>query len=65
MPYIITQAELEHLTEEELRHKFNAILSDLASRGMTAADCPLAMVTLKNIRLAIKRKQASRTRNAH
>ena len=58
MTYIITTQELDHLSEAELHQKFHAILNDLASRSMAAADCPLAMVTLENIRRAIQRKRA-------
>ena len=58
MTYIITLPELEHLSEAELNHKYHAILNDLARRNMAAADCPLATVTLENIRRAIQRKRA-------
>ena len=58
MTYIITSQELEHLSERGLHQKFYAILSDLARRNMAAADCPLATVTLENIRRAIQRKRA-------
>jgi hypothetical protein len=36
----------------------NAKVNDLARRNMAAADCPLATVTLENIRRAIQRKRA-------
>ncbi|MDE1152345.1 MAG: hypothetical protein PW788_07395 [Micavibrio sp.] len=49
MAYLITQAELEPLTETELRQKYHAILSDLASRNLNIDDCPLAKITLQNI----------------
>ena len=63
MGYIITMQELEHLSEEELHQKFNAILNDLARRNMAAAaDCPMTMVTLENIRRAIQRKRALKPR---
>ncbi|MBL8714264.1 MAG: hypothetical protein JNM12_15340 [Alphaproteobacteria bacterium] len=58
MTYIITMPELEHLSETELHQKFQAILSDLARRNMAAADCPLATVTLENIRCILQRKKA-------
>ncbi|MDE1152819.1 MAG: hypothetical protein PW788_09810 [Micavibrio sp.] len=61
MAYIITLPELEHLSEAELNHKYNAILNDLARRNM-AADCSLATVTLENIRRAIQRKRALKPR---
>lgn len=58
MTYIIPPQELEHLSETELRGKFSAILADLARRNMAAADCPLAMATLENIRRALLRRAA-------
>jgi hypothetical protein len=58
MTYIIPTQELEHLSEAELRQKYSAILADLARRNLAAADCPLATVTLENIRHAIQRKRA-------
>jgi len=60
MAYLITQAELEHLNDAELRQKFNAILADLASRNMAAADCPLVSETLENIRRVLLRRMARR-----
>ena len=60
MAYLITQAELEHLSDMELRQKFNAILADLASRNLAAADCPLATATLENIRSVLQRRMARR-----
>lgn len=60
MACLITQAELEHLSDAELRHKFNAVLADLASRNMTAADCPLTSATLENIRYVLLRRKARR-----
>ncbi len=62
MAYIITLAELDHLSEAELHQKFHAILNDLARRNMAAADCPLATVTLENIRRAMQRKKALKPR---
>ena len=62
MTYIITMPELEHLSEAELNHKYNAILNDLARRNMAAADCPLATVTLENIRRVIQHKRALKPR---
>lgn len=62
MAYIITLAELEHLSEAELHHKFHAILNDLARRNLAATDCPLATVTLENIRRAMQRKKALKPR---
>ena len=62
MSYIITQAELEHLNEMQLRAMYSGILADLARRNMAAADCPLATMTLENIRRAIQRKRALKPR---
>lgn len=58
MSYIITQAELEHLTETELRSLYHRILSDLTIRNLTIDDCPLAKITLQNILRVLARKQA-------
>ncbi len=59
MASIIPPEELEHLNETELRQKFSAILADLARRNL-AADCPLAMATLENIRRALLRRRAQK-----
>ena len=58
MSYIITQAELEHMSIMQLKALYNDILANLANRGLSALDCPLTMVTLENIRTALRRKQA-------
>lgn len=58
MSYIITQAELAHLTEIELRSLYHRILSGLSERNLTIDDCPLAKITLQNILRVIARKQA-------
>ena len=57
MTYLITLSELEDLSEEELLCKYNAILNDLYRHNLTVADCPLAAITLDNIRTAILRKK--------
>jgi hypothetical protein len=62
MTYLITLPELEDLSEAELNHKYNVILNDLARNNMAVADCPLATVTLENIRRAIQRKRALKPR---
>ena len=62
MTYLITMPELEHLSEAELNHKYNAILNDLSRRNLSATDCPLATVTLENIRRAIQRKKGLKPR---
>jgi|GEM_PF-2704045 len=56
MSYIITQAELEHLTETELRSLYHRILADLT--GCNLEDYPLAKITLQNILRVLARKQA-------
>ena len=58
MSYIITQAELEHLTETELRSLYHRILTELASRNLTIDNCPLVKIPLQNILRVIARKQA-------
>lgn len=58
MSYIITQAELEHLSEAELRAMYHGILADLASRNLNIDDCPLAKITLQNILRVLARKRA-------
>lgn len=58
MSYIITQVELAHLTETELRSLYHRILSGLSESNLTIDDCPLAKITLQNILRVIARKQA-------
>ena len=60
MSYIITQAELEHLGEIELRAMYHGILADLARRDLSAQDCPMTRITLDNIQRVLRRKQALR-----
>ena len=62
MSYIITQAELEHLNEMQLRAMYSGILADLARRNMAAADCPLTRITLDNIQRVLRRKQVLKPR---
>ena len=57
MTTLITQSELEHLSEPELRSKFSQILNDLARSKKTAAECPLAMASLENIQTALRRRR--------
>ena len=58
MTTLITQHELEHLSEAELRAKFTQILDELSRRGLTAQECPLAMASLENIRRTLLRKRS-------
>lgn len=58
MSYIITQAELAHLTETELRGLYHRIVSDMTGRNLNLDDCPLAKITLQNIQRVLARKQA-------
>ena len=60
MTQLITQAELEHLSEPELRLKYTQILNDLARQQQSALDCPLIMATLRNIQEVIVRRRALR-----
>lgn len=57
MSYIITQAELEHLNEMQLRAMYSGILADLAGRNLTAQDCPMTRITLENIQTVLRRKR--------
>lgn len=58
MTTLITQQELEHLSEAELRAKFSQILDDLARRGKSAQECPLVMASLETIRRTLLRKRS-------
>ena len=58
MSYIITQAELEHLGEMQLRAIYSGILADLAGRNLSAQDCPMSCITLENIQTVRRRKRA-------
>lgn len=58
MSYIITQAELVHLTETELRSLYHRIVSDLTGCNLTIDDCPLAKITIQNILRVLARKKA-------
>ena len=60
MTQLITQPELEHLSEPELRLKYSQILNDLARQQKSALDCPLTMATLRNIQAVITRRKAQR-----
>ena len=64
MTQLITLPELETLSETELRAKFSQILNDLARKGSQAQECPLTMLTLRNIQEALRRKRAKRSRFA-
>ncbi|MDI1226923.1 MAG: hypothetical protein PSY14_04480 [bacterium] len=58
MSYIITQAELEHLGEMQLRAMYSGILADLSGRNLSAQGCPMTRITLENIQTVLRRKRA-------
>ncbi len=60
MTQLITQSELEHLSEPELRFKYCAVLNDLNSKCHDLQDWPLTMVTLQNIQSSIARHRQLR-----
>lgn len=60
MSYIISQAELEHLGEMQLRAMCSSILADHAGRNLSAQDCHMTRITLENILYVLRRKQASK-----
>ncbi|MCG2841054.1 hypothetical protein L6Q21_08670 [Sandaracinobacter sp. RS1-74] len=55
MSFILTSADLNGLTEQQLRAKRAAILSDLAMRGLRLEDCPHVQISLRCIDEAILR----------
>lgn len=55
MTFIITPADLEGLTEQQLRAKRSAILNDLAARGLTLEECPHIAISLRFIDEALAR----------
>lgn len=55
MSYYITPADLEGLTEQQLRAKRVAILNDLAARGIKLEDCPYTQMSLRFIDEALLR----------
>lgn len=55
MSFIITPADLNGLTEQQLRAKRAAILGDLAARGLRLEDCPHVAVTIRFIDEALAR----------
>lgn len=62
--FIITKEELEHMTEFQLRQLYTDIIADLTRRGLSAHQCPLTMITLENIRTALRRKQTYKLRRS-
>lgn len=60
MTQLITQSELEHLSEPELRSKYCAVLNDLNTKPHDLQDWPLTMVTLQNIQSSIARRRSMR-----
>ena len=55
MSFIITPADLNGLTEQQLRAKRAAILTDLAVRGLRLEDCPHIAVSIRFIDAALAR----------
>lgn len=55
MSFVITPADLVGLTEQQLRAKRVAILSDLAARGLTLDQCPHVAVSIRFIDEALAR----------
>ena len=60
MSYIITQAELEHMSIVQLKALYNDILADIARRNLSAQYCPMTLITLENILRVLRRQQARR-----
>ena len=60
MTQLITQSELEHLSEPELRSKYCAVLNDLNSKHQDLQDWSLTMITLQNIQSSIARRRQIR-----
>lgn len=58
MSYIITEADLAHLTETELRALYHRIVSDLTGHNLNIDDYPLTKITVRNILRVLARKQA-------
>ncbi len=60
MTQLITQSELDHLSEPELRSKYCAVLNDLNSKHRDLQDWPLTMITLQNIQSSIAHRRQQR-----
>lgn len=58
MTTLITITELEQLTERELCNLYANILDELLREGRTPDECPLAWLTLANIRLVLARRRS-------
>ena len=59
MTTLITIQELDLLSERELCDLYARILDDLIRAGQTPEDCPLAWLTLANIRLILARRRCA------
>ena len=55
MSFILTAADLEGLTEQQLRAKRVAILNDLAARGKRIEDCPHVQICIRMIDAVLAR----------
>ena len=60
MSQLITPAELEGMTEHELRALYSRIISDLSRRGQQAEECPHVLASLRNIEAALRRLKCYR-----
>jgi hypothetical protein len=60
MTHIITQAELETMSEAELYALYIQILNDLAKLHRSVPRCPLALASLERVRWELLRRQMRR-----
>lgn len=59
MTFVITPAELNGLTDQQLRGMRAAIINDLAARGLRLEDCPHIAISIRFIDEALARVAAS------
>lgn len=55
MTFVITPADLNGLTEQQLRGMRAAIINDLAARGLRLEDCPHIAISIRFIDEALAR----------
>ena len=60
MSFIITPADLNGMTEPQLRAKRVAIMGDLAARDLRLEDCPHVQVSIRFIDEALARVMRTR-----